>query len=92
LVLYAVGSASGLIALVVSGLSVELSYILAFAVTLAVLAAVVMLERFPYERQQANCVGCLGLRWAQRFPSARLALGDKRDGWNPSCRLGLPGG
>ena len=32
-------------------LSVELAWVLAFVVVLAVLAAVVVLERFPYERQ-----------------------------------------
>ena len=51
LVLYAVGGASGLLAVAACGLSVELSYVLALVVALAALTAVVTLERFPYERQ-----------------------------------------
>ena len=51
LALYAVGAASGFLALLVCGLSVELSHVVAFVVALAALTAVVMLERFPYERQ-----------------------------------------
>jgi UDP-GlcNAc:undecaprenyl-phosphate GlcNAc-1-phosphate transferase len=51
LALYAVGAAAGLLALLVCRLSVELSYVLAFAVTLAALAAVFLFERLPYERQ-----------------------------------------
>ncbi|HMD84382.1 MAG TPA: MraY family glycosyltransferase [Terriglobia bacterium] len=51
LALYAVGAASGLLALLVCRLSVELAYVLAFVVASAALAAVAMLERFPYERQ-----------------------------------------
>jgi len=51
LVLYAVGVASGLLALWVCWLSVELAWVLAFLALLTALAAVVILERYPYERQ-----------------------------------------
>ena len=53
LVLYAVGFAGGLLALLVCGLSVETAWILALVVVLAALIAVSVLERFPYERQSA---------------------------------------
>ena len=53
LALYAVGTASGLLALLVCGLSAKIAWVLAFAVALATLAAVAILERFPYERQKA---------------------------------------
>ena len=51
LVLYAVGAGSGLVAWLVCRLSVAASYVVAGLVTLAVLAALVALERFPYEPQ-----------------------------------------
>jgi UDP-GlcNAc:undecaprenyl-phosphate GlcNAc-1-phosphate transferase len=51
LALYAVGALAGLLALLVCRVSVKFSYILALVVALVALAAVVMLERFPYERQ-----------------------------------------
>ena len=51
LVLYAVGFAGGLLALLVCGLSVETAWILALVVMLAALIAVSVLERLPYERQ-----------------------------------------
>lgn len=54
LVLYTVGAASGLLALLACGLSVKLSYVLAFFVALAALTAVIILERLPYERQSAH--------------------------------------
>jgi UDP-GlcNAc:undecaprenyl-phosphate GlcNAc-1-phosphate transferase len=53
LVLYAVEFAGGLLALLVCGLSVKTAWILALVVMLAVLIAVSVLERFPYERQCA---------------------------------------
>jgi UDP-GlcNAc:undecaprenyl-phosphate GlcNAc-1-phosphate transferase len=49
--LYCVGVASGLVALWICGLSVGLAWAVACAVVLAALAAVVALERFPYEHQ-----------------------------------------
>jgi UDP-GlcNAc:undecaprenyl-phosphate GlcNAc-1-phosphate transferase len=54
LALYGVGAASGIVALLVCGLSIELSYVLAFVVAVGALTAVVMLERFPYERQSVR--------------------------------------
>ena len=51
LALYGVGTVGGLLALLVYRTSPVVSYGVAVAVALAVLAAVVMLERFPYERQ-----------------------------------------
>jgi UDP-GlcNAc:undecaprenyl-phosphate GlcNAc-1-phosphate transferase len=51
LVLYAVGAASGLLALVVCGTPAAFSYGLAVVVALVALATVILLERFPYERQ-----------------------------------------
>ena len=54
LLLYAVGVAGGLLALLVCGLSVKLALVLASIVALAALAAVAILERFPYERQSAS--------------------------------------
>jgi UDP-GlcNAc:undecaprenyl-phosphate GlcNAc-1-phosphate transferase len=51
LALYAVGTVSGLLALLVCALSSKLSSVLALVVALAALAAVVIFERFPYERQ-----------------------------------------
>jgi UDP-GlcNAc:undecaprenyl-phosphate GlcNAc-1-phosphate transferase len=53
LVLYAVGACGGLLALLVSGLSVKLAYVLAAVVLLSVFAAVFLLERFHFERQSA---------------------------------------
>ena len=54
LVLYAVGAVSGLLALLVCGLSVKLALALAVVVAAAALLAVIMLERFPYERQEVG--------------------------------------
>jgi UDP-GlcNAc:undecaprenyl-phosphate GlcNAc-1-phosphate transferase len=54
LVLYAVGAVSGLLALLVCGLSVKLALALAVFVAAAALLAVIMLERFPYERQEVG--------------------------------------
>jgi UDP-GlcNAc:undecaprenyl-phosphate GlcNAc-1-phosphate transferase len=54
LVLYAVGTAGGLLALLVCGLSSKIALVLALVLVLAVLAAVMILERFPYERQSAS--------------------------------------
>ena len=51
LALYAVGAASGLLALLVYRTPPVFSYGMAVALALAALAAVVMLEQFPYERQ-----------------------------------------
>ncbi len=51
LALYGMGTAGGLLALLVGRLSVELSYVMAFMVGLAVLDAVFRFERLPYERQ-----------------------------------------
>jgi UDP-GlcNAc:undecaprenyl-phosphate GlcNAc-1-phosphate transferase len=51
LALYAVGTASGALALLVSGAPAAFSYGLAVIVASVALAAVIMLERFPYERQ-----------------------------------------
>jgi UDP-GlcNAc:undecaprenyl-phosphate GlcNAc-1-phosphate transferase len=51
LALYAVGAVSGLLALLVCGIPVVFSYVLAVVVAAAVLSAVILLERFPYERQ-----------------------------------------
>ncbi|MGO8792335.1 MAG: MraY family glycosyltransferase [Terriglobia bacterium] len=51
LALYAVGIASGSLALLVYGSRATFAYSLAVIVTLVALAAVVWLERFPYERQ-----------------------------------------
>jgi UDP-GlcNAc:undecaprenyl-phosphate GlcNAc-1-phosphate transferase len=51
LALYAVGVASGLLALLVCGSAATFSYALAVVVAIVALAAVAMLERFPYERQ-----------------------------------------
>ncbi len=52
LTLYAVGTASGLLALAVCRLPVGLAWALAMVLTLAAFAAVAVLEKFPYERQQ----------------------------------------
>jgi len=54
LVLYALGVLFGLIALLVSRLSVWQAYALASIVTLIALLAIVALERTPYERQEAR--------------------------------------
>jgi len=51
LALYAVGTASGSLALLVCGTTAAFSYALAVIVAFVALAAVVWLERFPYERQ-----------------------------------------
>jgi len=51
LVLYAVGAVSGLFAMLVCGLSVKLALALAVVVAATALSAVILLERFPYERQ-----------------------------------------
>jgi UDP-GlcNAc:undecaprenyl-phosphate GlcNAc-1-phosphate transferase len=51
LVLYAVGAVSGLLALLVCRIAVASAYVLAVVVAAAALAAVILLERFPYERQ-----------------------------------------
>jgi UDP-GlcNAc:undecaprenyl-phosphate GlcNAc-1-phosphate transferase len=53
LLLYGVGFTGGLLALLVCRLSVETAWILALVVMLAVLIAVSVLERLPYERQRA---------------------------------------
>ena len=52
LTLYAVGTASGLLALEVCRLPVLVAWALAIALMVAAIATVAMLERFPYERQQ----------------------------------------
>ena len=52
LVLYALGSLFGLLALLVSRLSVGQAYILVGVVVLAGLLAIAALERAPYERQK----------------------------------------
>jgi UDP-GlcNAc:undecaprenyl-phosphate GlcNAc-1-phosphate transferase len=52
LLMYAAGIVFGLLALVVSRLSVGQAYALAGLVVLAALLAVVLLERAPYERQE----------------------------------------
>src|SRR5208337_4984816 len=54
LVLYAVGAVSGLLAMLVCGLSVKLALALAVGVAAVALLAVIMLERFPYERQEGG--------------------------------------
>jgi UDP-GlcNAc:undecaprenyl-phosphate/decaprenyl-phosphate GlcNAc-1-phosphate transferase len=51
LALYALGGAFGLLALLMSRLSVPQSYALAGATALAALTAIALLERAPYERQ-----------------------------------------
>jgi UDP-GlcNAc:undecaprenyl-phosphate GlcNAc-1-phosphate transferase len=51
LALYAVGTISGLLALLTCRMSLVNTYVLAVLVALAVLTAIVFLERFPYERQ-----------------------------------------
>jgi UDP-GlcNAc:undecaprenyl-phosphate GlcNAc-1-phosphate transferase len=51
LVLYAVGAVSGLFAMLVCGLSVKLALALAVVVAALALLAVILLEKFPYERQ-----------------------------------------
>ncbi len=51
LALYGLGGVFGLLALLVSRLSVRQSYALAGATALAVLAVIALLERAPYERQ-----------------------------------------
>jgi UDP-GlcNAc:undecaprenyl-phosphate GlcNAc-1-phosphate transferase len=52
LVLYALGVFLGLLALVVSRLSVLQAYVLAILIILGSLLTIVLLERTPYERQQ----------------------------------------
>jgi UDP-GlcNAc:undecaprenyl-phosphate/decaprenyl-phosphate GlcNAc-1-phosphate transferase len=52
LALYAVGTFSGFLGLLVSGLPVESAYVLVVVVALAVLAALIALERLPYEPQE----------------------------------------
>ena len=54
LVLYALGVFFGLLALIVSWLSVPQCYILASVILLAVLIAIALLERAPYERQHKS--------------------------------------
>jgi UDP-GlcNAc:undecaprenyl-phosphate GlcNAc-1-phosphate transferase len=54
LVLYALGVLFGLMALLVSQLSVWQAYALASIVTLIALLAIIALERAPYERQEAH--------------------------------------
>jgi UDP-GlcNAc:undecaprenyl-phosphate GlcNAc-1-phosphate transferase len=51
LLLYAVGASSGVLAWLVCGLPVAASYVVAGIAGLAVLAAVMAFERFPYEAQ-----------------------------------------
>jgi UDP-GlcNAc:undecaprenyl-phosphate/decaprenyl-phosphate GlcNAc-1-phosphate transferase len=51
LVLYAVGAASALLAMLVCGLSIKAAGLLALLMVSASLAAIIALERFPYERQ-----------------------------------------
>jgi hypothetical protein len=51
LILYAVGVVSGLLALLVCGISVRPALILALVLALAALTVVAILERFPYDRQ-----------------------------------------
>jgi UDP-GlcNAc:undecaprenyl-phosphate GlcNAc-1-phosphate transferase len=53
LLLYAVGAAGSLLALLIAGLSVKIAYGLAAVVVFAVLIAVVALENSAYERQGA---------------------------------------
>jgi UDP-GlcNAc:undecaprenyl-phosphate/decaprenyl-phosphate GlcNAc-1-phosphate transferase len=52
LTLYAVGTVSGFVGLLVSGLPMESAYVLVVIVALAVLAALIALERLPYEPQE----------------------------------------
>ena len=54
LVLYSVGTACGLLALLVSHSAPATSYELAIMLTLAAVCAVMVLERLPYERQKAS--------------------------------------
>jgi UDP-GlcNAc:undecaprenyl-phosphate/decaprenyl-phosphate GlcNAc-1-phosphate transferase len=51
LTLYAVGAASGLLALSVGRLSIKVAWALAIVLAIAAFAAVAALERLPYERQ-----------------------------------------
>jgi len=51
LALYAVGTVSGLLALLVCGARAPFAYGLAIVVALLALASIVLLEGFPYERQ-----------------------------------------
>jgi UDP-GlcNAc:undecaprenyl-phosphate GlcNAc-1-phosphate transferase len=54
LVLYAVGTGSGLLAMLICSLSIGISYAIATFVVLVALAAVMTLEQFPYESQAAH--------------------------------------